>query len=129
MTLQLKPIRTEADYQAALKMAEAFFDAPQDPDPDSEEGAMFDALLTLIEAYEGKHHAIDPPDPIEAIKYRMEQEGLSAKDLVPMIGQANRVYEVLTHKRPLTLGMIRRLHVGLGIPASILISEYMQGSP
>ncbi|WP_313077431.1 transcriptional regulator [Melaminivora sp.] len=122
--MQLRPIRTEADYQAALKMAEAFFDASQEPDPDSEEGAVFDALLTLIEAYESKHHAIDPPDPIEAIKYRMEQEGLTAKDLVPMIGQTHRVYEVLAHKRPLTLGMIRRLHAGLGIPASILIGEY-----
>ncbi|MBN9367862.1 MAG: transcriptional regulator [Comamonadaceae bacterium] len=124
MTLQLKPIRTEADYQAALKAAEAFFDAPHEPDPDTEEGAAFDALLTLIEAYERKHYPIDPPDPIEAIKFRMEQEGLSVKDLVPMIGQTNRVYEVLAHKRPLTLGMIRRLNAKLGIPASVLISEY-----
>ena len=124
MTLQLKPIRTEADYQAALKAAEVFFDAAHEPDPDSDDGAVFEALLTLIEAYERKHCPIDPPDPVEAIKFRMEQEGLTPKDLVPMIGQANRVYEVLGHKRPLTLGMIRRLHAGLGIPASVLIGEY-----
>lgn len=128
MTFELKPIRTEADYQAALKAAEAFFDAPHEPDPDSEEGAVFDALLTLIEAYERRHFPIDPPDPVAAIKFRMEQGGLTAKDLVPMIGQTNRVYEVLAHKRPLTLGMIRRLHAGLGIPASVLIGEYAHGA-
>ena len=121
MTYQLKPIRTEADYQAALKEAEAFFDAPSELDPDSFEGASFDALLTLIEAYERKHYPIAPPDPIEAIKFRMEQQGLTVKDLVPLIGQTNRVYEVLTHKRPLSLAMIRKLHQGLGIPAETLI--------
>ena len=123
MKFQLKPIRTEADYQAALKAAEAFFDAPTEPDPDSEEGAAFDALVTLIEAYERKHYPIDPPDPIEAIKFRMDQQGLSVKDLVPMIGQTNRVYEVLAHKRLLSLTMIRSLHRGLGIPAETLIRE------
>lgn len=121
MKIQLTPIRTEADYQAALKAAEAFFDAPTEPDPDSEEGASFDALVTLIEAYERKHYPIDPPDPIEAIKFRMEQQGLTVKDLTPMIGQTNRVYEVLARKRPLSLGMIRKLHEGLGIPAEALI--------
>lgn len=123
MTYQLKPIRTEADYQAALKAAEAFFDAPAEPDPDSEEGAAFDALLTLIEAYERKHYPIEPLDPIEAIKFRMEQQGLTIKDLVPMIGQPNRIYEVFAHKRPLSLTMIRNLHQGLGIPAETLIRE------
>lgn len=123
MTYQLKPIRTEADYQAALKAAEAFFDAPTEPDPDSEEGASFDALLTLIEAYERKHYPIEPLDPIEAIKFRMEQQGLTIKDLVPMIGQPNRIYEVFAHKRPLSLAMIRNLHQGLGIPAETLIRE------
>lgn len=121
MKIQLTPIRTEADYQAALKAAEAFFDAPTEPDPESEEGASFDALVTLIEAYERKHYPIDPPDPIEAIKFRMEQQGLDVADLVPMIGQKNRVYEVLTRKRPLSLSMIRKLHDGLGIPAEALI--------
>jgi HTH-type transcriptional regulator/antitoxin HigA len=123
MKFQLKPIRTEADYRAALKAVEAFFDAPEEPDPDSEEGATFDALATLIEAYERKHYPIDPPDPVEAIKFRMDQQGLTVKDLVPLIGQTNRVYEVLTHKRPLSLAMIRKLHQGLGIPAETLIRE------
>ena len=123
MTLQLKPIRTEDDYQAALKAVEAFFDAPTEPDPSSEEGAAFDALLTLIEAYERKHYPIDPPDPIEAIKFRMDQSGITIKELEPIIGKSNRVYEVLNRKRPLTLAMIRRLHSMLGIPASVLIAE------
>lgn len=123
MNLQLLPIRNEADYRAALKTAEAFFDAADEPDPSSEEGAFFDALITLIEAYERKHYPVDPPDPIEAIKFRMEQSGLQPKDLEPYIGRLNRVYEILTHKRPLTLSMIRRLHDGLGIPAEALIAE------
>ncbi|MFT4243161.1 MAG: transcriptional regulator [Acidovorax sp.] len=123
MTYQIKPIRTEADYQAALKVAEAFFDAPLEPDPDSEEGAAFDALVTLIEAYERKHYPIAPPDPIEAIKFCMEQRNLTVKDLTPMIGQPNRVYEVLARQRPLSLAMIRKLHQGLGIPAEVLIGQ------
>ena len=120
--LALHPIRTEADYRAALVRVEAFFDAPEEPDPDSEEGAYFEALITLIEAWERKHYPIAPPDPIEAIKFRMDQAGLSVKDLEPMIGRSNRVYEVLARTRPLTLAMIRRLHKGLGIPAGVLIS-------
>ena len=119
--LTLHPIRTEADHRAALKQAEVFFDAPTEPDPQSAEGAYFDALLTLIDAYERKHFPIDPPDPIDAIKFRMEQGGMTPKDLEPLIGQRNRVYEVLGRKRPLTLAMIRRLSAGLGIPAQILI--------
>lgn len=79
--LLLHPIRTEADYRAALKRAEAFFDAPEEPDPASAEGAYFDALITLIQAYEAKHHPIEPPDPIDAIKFRMEQNGLSVADM------------------------------------------------
>lgn len=121
--LTLHPIRNDEDYRAALKQAEAYFDAPQEPDPDSPEGAHFEALVTLIEAYERKHYPIDPPDPVEAIKFRLEQAGMTIKDLEPMIGRTNRVYEVLAHRRPLSLGMIRRLHKGLGIPAQILISE------
>jgi len=121
MTIQLIPIRTEDDYKAALKAVEAVFDAPTELDPDSDEGARFEALITLIEAYERKHYPIDPPDPIEAIKFRMDQGGLTVKDLVPMIGKSNRVYEVLSGKRNLTLPMIRRLHRDLGIPAESLI--------
>ena len=120
--LTLQPIRSEDDYRAALKRVEQFFDAVQEPDPESEEGAFFEALMTLVEAYERKHYPISPPDPIEAIKFRMDQNGISVKDLEPLIGKSNRVYEVLNRKRPLTLAMIRRLHSALGIPAEVLIA-------
>ncbi len=83
-------------------------------------------LVTLVQAYEAKHHPIDPPDPIEAIMFRMDQSGMVVKDLVPTIGPINRVYEVLAHKRPLTLNMIRRLTKGLGIPADIPISQHQE---
>ncbi|MDR0458131.1 MAG: transcriptional regulator [Burkholderiaceae bacterium] len=122
MRLQLNPIRTEEDYHAALKAAEAFFDAPDEPDPNSDAGAYFEALLTLIEGYERKHCPIDPPDPIDAIAFRMEQAGLNVADLVPYIGPRHRVYEVLGRKRALTLNMIRRL-VMLGIPAASLVGQ------
>lgn len=120
--LTLHPIRTEDDYRAALAEAERLFDQPREPDPDSAEGAYFDALVTLIEAYERKHFAVDTPEPIEAIKFRMEQQGLTVADLEPYIGARNRVYEVLAGKRPLTLAMIRRLSAGLGIPAEVLVA-------
>ena len=120
--LTLQPIRSEDDYRAALKRVEQFFDAAQEPDPESEEGAFFEALMTLVEAYERKHYPISLPDPIEAIKFRMDQNGISVKDLEPLIGKSNRVYEVLNRKRPLTLAMIRRLHSALGIPAEVLIA-------
>lgn len=80
-----------------------------------------DVLVTLVEAYEAKHFPVDLPDPVEAIKFRMEQTGLTAKDLEPYIGRSNRVYEILNRKRPLTLAMIWRLNQGLGIPAESLI--------
>lgn len=117
----LAPIRSEADYQAALKEAEAFFDRAEEISPESDEGAYFEGLITLIEGYERKHYPIDPPDPIEAIKFRMEQMGLSVASLEPYIGRRNRVYEVLGGTRKLTLPMIRKLHQGLGIPADVLI--------
>ena len=120
--LTLQPNRSEDEYRAALKRVEQFFDAAQEPDPESEEGAFFEALMTLVEAYERKHYPISPPDPIEAIKFRMDQNGISVKDLEPLIGKSNRVYEVLNRKRPLTLAMIRRLHSALGIPAEVLIA-------
>ncbi|MCU7373184.1 transcriptional regulator [Paucibacter sp. O1-1] len=119
--MDIRPIRTPADYEQALRAVAPFFD--DEPDPDSEAGAYFEVLLTLIQAYEARHHAIEPPDPVEAIKFRMEQQGLSPRDLEPMIGRSNRVYEVLNRRRPLTLAMIRRLHAGLGIPAESLIRE------
>ena len=83
--------------------------------------------FTLVQAYEAKHVPITAPDPVEAIKFRMDQSGLSVKDLEPMIGKSNRVYEVLNRKRPLTLAMIRRLHKSLGIPADVLIAETAAG--
>lgn len=120
MRTELHPIRTEADYRAALKTAEAFFDAPQEPAPGSEKGAFFEALVTLIEAYERKHYPIAPPTPIEAIKFCMDQNGMTVTDMEPYIGPRNRVYEVLKGTRPLSLNMIRRL-MTLGIPAESLI--------
>ncbi|MFZ6719675.1 helix-turn-helix domain-containing protein [Undibacterium sp. Ji49W] len=119
--MHIKPIRTEADYEQALHLTSGYFDHP--PEPDTEDGDRFEVLLMLIEAYEEKHYPIGPPDPIDAIQFRMEQAGLTAKDLEPMIGRSNRVYEILNRKRPLTLAMIRRLHAGLGIPAESLIAE------
>jgi HTH-type transcriptional regulator/antitoxin HigA len=117
--MDIRPIRSETDYKLALKTVEPWFD--HEPDPDSEEGARFDVLITLIEAWERKQYPVLPPDPIEAIRFRMEQQGLGVADLEPMIGQRNRVYEVLAGRRSLTLPMIRRLHAQLGIPAEVLI--------
>jgi HTH-type transcriptional regulator / antitoxin HigA len=117
--MHIKPIHNEQDYQQALRAAAAYFD--NEPELNTPEGDRFEVLLTLIAAYEAKHYPIDPPDPIEAIKFRMEQEGLTAKDLVPMIGQVNRVYEVLNRKRGLTTKMMWRLHQDLGISAESLI--------
>lgn len=119
--MEIHPIRTEADYRAALRAIDALM--ADDPEPDSPAGAQLDALVTLVQAYEARHHPIDPPDPVEAIKFRMEQAGLTARDLEPLIGRRHRVYEILNRKRALTLPMIRRLHRGLGIPAEALIAD------
>lgn len=119
--MEIRPIHTEADHTAALREISALMEA--DPDCGTPDGDRLDVLAILVQAYEAKHYPISAPDPIEAIKFRLEQGGLSIKDLEPMIGRSNRVYEVLGRKRPLTLGMIRRLHKGLGIPAEILIAE------
>jgi HTH-type transcriptional regulator/antitoxin HigA len=94
-----------------------------DPEPGSAQGDRLNVLTLLVEAYEAKHFDIAPPDPVEAIKFRMEQSGLTIKDLEPLIGKSKRVYEVLKRKRPLTLAMIRRLHAQLGIPAHVLIAS------
>jgi HTH-type transcriptional regulator / antitoxin HigA len=118
-TIELKPIRSKAEYENALHAVSPYFD--DEPELGTPEADQFEMLLILIEAYEAKHHAITPPDPIEAIKFRMEQAGLTPKDLEPMIGRSNRVYEILSGRRPLTLTMIRKLHTGLGIPAESLI--------
>jgi len=119
--MEIKFIRTEEDYLAALSEVSALIDL--DPSADSPEGERLDVLGLLVQAYESKHYPIDPPDPIEAIKFRMDQSGMTVKDLVPYIGPLNRVYEVLAHKRSLSLNMIRRLSDGLHIPAEVLIRE------
>jgi len=113
----IKPIKTKADYRAAIKAIETLMMAKANT-PD---GERLDVLVTLVEAYERKHYPLDLPDPVEAIKFAMEQRGLGVKDLVPLIGPANRVYEVLNRKRALSLRMIWRLHKQLGIPAESLI--------
>jgi len=117
--MEIKPIKTKADYRAALKEIETLMTAEHD----TPRGERLDVLVTLVEAYENKHYRLDLPDPVEAIKFRMEQKGMTPKDLVPMIGRINRVYEVLSRKRPLTLAMIQRLHTDLGIPAESLIKQ------
>ncbi len=117
MASELKPIRTEADYDAAMTEVERLWGAKSG----TPKGDRLDVLATLIEAYEAAHFPIDVPDPIEAIRFRMEQQGISRKDLEPMIGTRGRVSEVLNRKRDLTIDMIRRLHDGLGISADVLI--------
>lgn len=119
MTVEIRPIKTENDYKIALQEIAGYFE--NEPEIGSTEGNRFEVLLTLVEVYETKQYPIDLPDPIEAIKFRMEQAGLTAKDLVPMIGKVNRVYEILNRKRSLTLPMICKLHEQLGIPAESLI--------
>ena len=123
--MNIRPIHTPADYKAALKDVSALID--RDPAPGTPQGDRLDVLTTLIQAYEARHVPIDAPDPVEAIKFRMEQQDLSVKDLEPIIGKSNRVYEILNRKRPLTLAMIRRLHSDLGIPAEVLIAEATEG--
>jgi HTH-type transcriptional regulator/antitoxin HigA len=118
---ELKPIRNKLEYKSALAEVSHFVD--QEPKVGSKEADRFEILLMLIEAYEARYYSIAPPDPIEAIKFRMDQGGLKPKDLQPMIGGLNRVYEILNRKRPLTLQMIWRLHSMLGIPAESLIQQ------
>lgn len=115
--MDIRPIRTKADYRRTLKEIETLMDAAAN----TAKGERLDVLVALVEAYERKHYPFDLPDPVEAIKFRMEQMGLTPKDLEPMIGRRNRVYEVLNRKRPLTLKMAWRLHRDLGIPAENLI--------
>jgi HTH-type transcriptional regulator/antitoxin HigA len=117
MAGELKPIRTRADYEKALAEVERLWGAKGG----TPKGDRLDILATLIDAYEAEHFPMDPPDPIEAIKFRMEQQGLTRKDLEPLIGTRTRVAEVLNRKRNLSIGMIRRLHERLGISAEVLI--------
>jgi HTH-type transcriptional regulator/antitoxin HigA len=118
--MDIKPIKTEADYEAVLEEIEHLMDA----ESDTQEGDRLDVLTTLAEAWEEKHHRIEDPDPIEAILHRMEALGLARKDLEPMIGTRARVSEVLSRKRPLTINMIRKLNKEMRIPAEVLIRPY-----
>jgi HTH-type transcriptional regulator/antitoxin HigA len=113
----LKPVRSEADYEKALSEVERLWGAKSG----TPEGDRLDVLATLIDVYEAEHYPMDPPDPIEAIKFRMEQQGITRKDLEPIIGTRTRVSEILNRKRSLSIAMIRRLHDQLGISADILI--------
>lgn len=123
--MNIRPIRNEQDYKAALKEVSLLFENP--PEPNTPEGDQFEVMLTLIESYESKHFPVELPDPVEAIKFRMEQSGLTVRDLTAAIGHPNRVYEVLNRKRNLTLLMIRRLHSLFGIPAECLIKSTKVG--
>lgn len=118
--MDIRPIRTEGDYQASLAEIEQLFSAAQG----TVEGDRLEVLVTLVEAYEDEHFSIPDPDPVEAIKYFMDSRGLSRKDLEPYIGSRARVSEVLNRKRPLTLKMIRKLNLELGISAEVLIAPY-----
>ncbi len=115
--MDIRPIKTEADYQATLKEVEKFLDAA----PNTPEGDRLEVLATLVEAYEDQHYPIPLPDPVEAILYYMESRGLTRRDLEPFIGNRARVSEIINRKRPLSLRMIQQLHTGLGIPAEVLL--------
>ena len=115
--MDIKPIRDEADYERALRRVEELWDSREG----SAEGDELDVITTLIEAYEREHYPIDLPDPVEAIKFRLEQKGKDSRALIGVIGQRTRVYEVMRGKRPLSLNMIRRLHEKFDIPAEVLI--------
>ncbi len=125
MAVQLKVLKTENDYNRALADLEHLLDAKDG----TVEADLLDVLCLLIEKYEEEHYPIDPPDPISAIKFRMEQTGLSPKDLIPFIGSRSKVSEVLSGKRELTLAMIRSLNKHLGIPADVLIKEPQEPLP
>ena len=124
MSDELRPIRGEADYEAALKEVERLWGAKSG----TPEGDRLDVLATLIDAYEAQNFSIDPPDPIAAILFRMEQQGLTRKDLEPILGARKSVSEVLSRKRGLSLEMIRKLHAQLGISAEVLIQPIQTDS-
>ena len=122
--MEIRPIKTQADYEATLKEIEGLMSA----EAGSPEGDRLDVLVTLVEAYEREHYPMGFPDPVEAIKFRMEQQGLTVEDLVPVIGRKNRVYEILARKRPLTLRMIEGLHETFSIPAESLLKHSSNSS-
>lgn len=115
--MQVKPIKNNGDYEKVLRQIEELWD----DEPGTKEGDLLDVLVALVESYEREHFPIDLPDPIEAIKFRLEQMGKDYRALVGVIGQRTRVYEVMRRDRPLSLGMIRNLHRKFGIPAEVLI--------
>jgi len=118
--MEIKPIRNEADYQAALKEIEKLIESQ----PGTPEGDRMDVLVTLVEAYETKHFPIpEPDDPVQVLEYYMESRGLNRSDLIAYLGSKERVSEVLNRKRRLSLQMIQRLHAGLGIPADLLVGK------
>lgn len=117
--MNIKPIHNDDDLRAVFARLEQIFQAPQGT-PEADE---MEVLATLVEAYENRHYPVGPADPVEAIKFRMEQEGLAAKDLEPFIGSSGRVSEVLNRKRALSLRMVKRLHDGLKIPYESLLSR------
>ena len=119
--MEIKPIRTEKDYEAALARIEEIFDA----EPDTLEGDELEILASLVETYERKHYTIGLPDPIEAIKIRMEDLGLDRKDLEDAIGSRGRISEILNRKRPLTLPMVQKLSQKLGLPTEVLAQPYL----
>ena len=118
--MNIKPLKTHKDYKAALARIDSLMDAK----PGTSQGDELEVLSVLVEKYEDAHYPIDAPDPIEAIRFQMEQYGLRDKDLVQYIGSSGRVSEVMSYKRKLTLPMIRRLEAGLDIPARSLIKDY-----
>ncbi len=118
--MDIKPIKTELDYNRVLKEIESLMEANQD----TPEGDRLDVLVTLLEAYEEKHHPVLPPEPIDAILHQLESLGKSRNDLIPLIGSRARVSEILNRKRALSINMIRKLQKGLGISAEILITPY-----
>ena len=124
MSADLKPIRSRRDYEAALDEVGRLWDAKAG----TRDGDRLDVLATLIDAYEAEHYPMDPPDPIEAIKFRMEQQGLTRRDLEEIIGTRTRIAEILNRKRGLSIAMIRRLHERLGISAEVLIRPSRQSA-
>jgi HTH-type transcriptional regulator / antitoxin HigA len=123
--MEIKPIHTEKDYEAALTRIEEIFDA----EPGTLEGDELEILASLVETYERKNHPIELPDPIEAIKIRMEDLGLDRKDLEDAIGSKGRISEILNRKRPLTLPMVQRLSIKLGLPTEVLAQPYALAEP
>lgn len=118
--MKIKPIKTEADYEAALERIESLFDAK----PNTPKGDELEVLITLVSAYEEEHYKIDAPDPVEAIKHIMEAQDMHAQDMVKFLGSSSKVSEVMNKKRGLSLSMIRKLTHGLHIPADVLVREY-----